>query len=134
MVTPSRVIPVVAAVIVDGDRYLVTCRPKGVHLEDHWEFPGGKLESGESHGAALAREIREELGADVEVGPLVFTTRHDYPDRTVELFFYRCRLLGEPRPMLGQQMQWVAADALITLPFPPADEELIRMLAETAAG
>jgi 8-oxo-dGTP diphosphatase len=119
---------VVAAVIEQDGMFLVTRRPAGVHLEGLWEFPGGKIHDGETHRAALQREMLEELDTDVEVGDLVFETRHAYPERTVVLFFYRCALKGTPRPLLGQQMQWIPRAALPTLGFPPADGELITLL------
>ena len=122
-------IAVVAAVIERGDRFLVTRRQDGVHLAGFWEFPGGKVRNGESHESALRREILEELDTDVHVIILVLETTHTYPDRTVTLFFYRCQLLGTPRPMIGQDMQWIPRGRLSSLPFPPADDELIRMLA-----
>ena len=121
-------IAVVAAVIEHDDRFLVTRRQDGVHLAGHWEFPGGKVGSNESHAAALRREIIEELDTDVVVHELVLETTHAYPERTVTLFFYRCDLLGLPRPMLGQQMEWIPRGELSTLLFPPADDELIRTL------
>jgi 8-oxo-dGTP diphosphatase len=121
-------ITVVAAVIEEHGRFLVTLRPGNVHLAGLWEFPGGKTEPREAHPAALAREIREELDTDVEVHDLILSTTHEYPERVVRLFFYRCTLLGRPRPLLGQQMRWVAAGELETLAFPPADHELIRVL------
>lgn len=123
---------VVAAVIQDGDRFLVTRRQPGVHLEGLWEFPGGKIDPDESHAAALGREIREELAAGVRVGPLVLATTHAYSEKTVTLYFYRCELVGRPRPLLGQEMRWVNRDELRILGFPPADEELIRILTQTA--
>jgi len=132
--SPSHpTIAVVAAVIADGSRYFVTRRLRGTHLEGYWEFPGGKVDEGESHEAALRREIVEELGAEIEVGALELETAHAYPDRTIALAFYRCRLLGEPRPLLGQEMCWVEAADLPTLAFPPADAELITRLAASAA-
>jgi mutator protein MutT len=124
---------VVAAVIEDNDRFLVTRRQAGVHLAGLWEFPGGKIDPEETHTAALEREIREELDAGVEIGELVFHVTHDYPERTISLFFYRCRLVGAPRPLLGQEMRWVPRAELATLGFPPADEELIRLLTGSAA-
>jgi mutator protein MutT len=121
-------IVVVAAIIEASGRYLVTRRLKNTHLEGFWEFPGGKIEPGESHAEALRREIREELGADVDVRDLVLSTTHHYPGRSVELHFYRCGMLGEPVPQLGQQMAWVERTALPTLPFPEADAELVERL------
>ena len=122
---------VVAAVIERDERFLVTRRQAGVHLAGMWEFPGGKVGDDESHAAALERELVEELDAAVRVGGLLLHTAHEYPDRTVTLFFYRCELLGTATPMIGQEMAWVARTALASLPFPPADDELIRMLTST---
>lgn len=122
------VIVVVAAVIEKDGAFLVTRRQKGVHLAGLWEFPGGKIDEGETHAAALAREIREELATDVEVHDLVFDVSHAYDDRTVTLYFYRCTLRGTPRPLLGQEMRWVPRADLATLGFPPADEALIKLL------
>jgi len=124
-------IVVVAAVIEHDNRFLITRRQHGVHLAGHWEFPGGKVGAGESHAAALRRELLEELDTDVVVNDLVLETAHAYPDRTVTLFFYRCDLLGTPKPILGQEMEWIARSELSSLLFPPADDELIRMLMET---
>jgi 8-oxo-dGTP diphosphatase len=121
-------IAVVAAVIEHDDRFLLTRRQDGVHLAGHWEFPGGKVGVGESHADALRREIVEELDTDVAVQELVLETTHAYQERTVRLFFYRCDLLGPPKPMLGQQMKWIPRAELSSLLFPPADNELIRML------
>ena len=121
-------IAVVAAVVEENDAFLVTRRPDGVHLAGMWEFPGGKIDATESHVDALRREMNEELDTDVDVGSLVFETTHAYPERTVSLYFYRCILKGEPRPLLGQEMRWVQRSELASLSFPPADEELITML------
>ena len=124
----AETIIVVAAVVEEGDAFLVTRRPDGVHLAGLWEFPGGKIDPAESHTDALRREMREELGADVDVLDLVFETTHAYPDRTVALYFYRCVLTQRPRPLLGQEMQWIKRSELASLGFPPADEELIKKL------
>ncbi len=122
---------VVAAVIEDDHRFLVTRRQSGVHLAGMWEFPGGKIDPDETHGAALARELREELDVEVEVGERVHRTMHAYPERTIELYFYRCSLKGVPRPLLGQEMRWVPRGELRALGFPPADTELIELLAKS---
>jgi 8-oxo-dGTP diphosphatase len=122
------VIAVVAAVIEKDGSFLVTRRQSGVHLAGMWEFPGGKINPGETHEQALRRELREELDTDVQVNELAHYTVHGYDDRTVSLYFYRCTLHGTPAPQLGQQMRWVQRQELPTLRFPPADEELIKRL------
>jgi 8-oxo-dGTP diphosphatase len=128
----SRLI-VVAAIIEEDERFLVTRRQPGVHLEGLWEFPGGKVDAGETHAEALRREIREELDTDAVPDALVLRTSHDYDERSIELFFYRCQLEGAPRPQLGQEMRWVAREELSSLGFPPADEELINLLTRPEA-
>jgi 8-oxo-dGTP diphosphatase len=120
---------VVAAAVVERDgMFLVTRRLKGTHLEGCWEFPGGKCEPGESHAACLEREMREELDTGVRVGEEIFTIAHEYPERIVELHFFRCELAAEPRPLIGQEMRWIAREELRTLDFPPADREVIESL------
>jgi mutator protein MutT len=119
---------VTAAIIEREGAYLVTRRPLGVHLEGLWEFPGGKCDSGESLEACLAREIREELGCAAKIGIELFTTSHSYPDRRVELHFFRCSLIGDPHGALGQELRWVSRSELRSLDFPPADAELIALL------
>jgi 8-oxo-dGTP diphosphatase len=125
---------VVAAVIERDGAYLVTRRQAGVHLAGLWEFPGGKVASGESHEAALRREMLEELDTDVAVHSMVSTAAHAYDDRHVTLHFYRCELAGTPRPLLGQEMRWVPRAELRALGFPPADEELIALLTDEYDG
>jgi len=119
---------VTAAVIERGGCFLVTRRQKGVHLEGFWEFPGGKCDPGETLTTSLARELREELDVEARIGSEVFTVTHAYPDRSVELHFFQCELMGEPRPQIGQEMRWVRREDLASLEFPPADAELIRIL------
>jgi 8-oxo-dGTP diphosphatase len=123
---------VTAAVIERDDAFLVTRRQKGVHLEGLWEFPGGKCDAGETLAACLARELEEELGVAARIGAEVFTVTHAYPDRVVELHFFRCELVGDPRPRIGQEMRWVRRDDLASLEFPPADRELIATLTRQA--
>ena len=119
---------VVAAVVERADLILVTERLVGTHLAGYWEFPGGKTEAGEDHRRCLEREMREELDVAVEVENELHATSFAYPDRTVELHFYRCTIIGEPRPVLKQRVRWVSRAELRTLRFPPADLELIEKL------
>lgn len=123
----ARVV-VTAAVIRRDSTFLVTRRVSGVHLEGYWEFPGGKCEPGETHEDCLRREIEEELGVAVRIRRKIFEVSHEYPDRTIELHFFDCELIGEPRPILGQEMLWIDRERLATLAFPPADAELIGIL------
>jgi mutator protein MutT len=127
--TSPPVVVVVAAIVEQDGRFLVTRRLVGTHLAGLWEFPGGKCEPGESHEACLAREIAEELGVEAVVGDELLRTEHTYPERTVRLHFRRCRITGQPRPLLEQEIQWVAREDLRSLEFPPADAELIEVLA-----
>jgi 8-oxo-dGTP diphosphatase len=125
---PRSRIVVTAAVIRRGDDYLVTRRQRGVHLEGLWEFPGGKCDEHETLETCLRREIREELDAEVIVGTKIFECTHAYPERIVELHFFDCQLIGNPSPVLGQEMRWVPRADLRSLQFPPADDELIALL------
>ena len=122
---------VVAAAVIEIDgRFLLTRRQKGVHLEGVWEFPGGKRDKDEALKDCLARELLEELDVPSRIGEELFTTTHAYPERSIELHFFRCELLGEPRPQLGQEMRWVPREELAVLEFPPADAALIEMLTQ----
>ena len=122
-------IVVTAAVVERGGQFLVTRRLRGTHLEGMWEFPGGKCEPGETHVACLEREILEELGCAAHVGEELLTVSHDYHDRLVVLHFFRCEMTGDPAPLLGQDIRWVNRAELRGLDFPPADADLIRLLA-----
>ena len=104
---PRTLDPIVvsAAVIERDDAFLLTRRLKGTHLEGTWEFPGGKCEPDETPEACLVREIREELAVDAAIGELMLVTRHAYPERTVELHFFRATCGN--RAAAGQQMRWV---------------------------
>jgi mutator protein MutT len=119
---------VVAAIIERDDSFLLTLRPDGTHLAGHWEFPGGKCFPHETHSEALRRELHEELDIAARVGERVWSVTHAYPEKTVELHFYRCDFEGEPKPMIGQEIRWVPRDELTRLPFPEADAQLIRAL------
>ena len=120
---------VVAAAVVEREGlFLLTRRLAGTHLAGTWEFPGGKCEPGERPDACLQREMREELGVEIDVRDTMLVTHHDYPERSVELHFFRAAIAGEPRPLLGQDVRWVARADLESLDFPEADAELIRRL------
>jgi 8-oxo-dGTP diphosphatase len=123
-------IVVTAAVVERNDAFLVTRRLKGTHLAGTWEFPGGKCEPGETLEHGLVREMREELAVGCAVGEEIFTVSHDYDDRRIQLHFFACTLDGEPVPQLGQAMRWVPRAELASLEFPPADDELIRLLTQ----
>jgi mutator protein MutT len=120
---------VAAALVTRNGRILVTRRQPGVHLEGHWEFPGGKCDPGEAIEDCLARELREELAVDATVGERLLVSTHDYADRRVELHFFECQVYGEPIAMLGQEVRWVDPRELPSLQFPPADQELLSLLA-----
>ena len=118
-------IVVVAAVIERDGRFLVTRRLGGTHLAGYWEFPGGKVHQGETHEAALQREMLEELNTGIWAPEKIFQASHPYADRDVELHFYRGELTAEPQPVLGQELRWISRDDFGALEFPPADAELI---------
>jgi len=126
------VVVVTAAVVEREGAFLLTRRLRDTHLAGAWEFPGGKCEKGEALEESLRREMLEELEVNVDVGREVHAVQHVYPERTVELHFFACRLRGEPHPRLGQEMRWVPRGELRGLALPPADAELIEMLAADA--
>lgn len=121
-------IDVVAAVIERGGKILISRRPKGAHLEGLWEFPGGKAEAGESAERALVREVREELGVAFTAGERVAEVDWKYPDKRVRIAFFRGTIEGEPRPLEGQELAWVAPADLDRYEFPPADASLLERL------
>lgn len=119
---------VVAAVIERGGRILVSQRGPGVGQPGRWEFPGGKREPGEDDEQALRRELVEELGVILDVGPRIWTARAG----PLELRFFRCGWTAgqRPRPHGSVQFRWVRREDLPALPFPPADAGLVRALAD----
>jgi 8-oxo-dGTP diphosphatase len=121
-------VEVVAAVIERDGRYLITRRLEGTHLAGLWEFPGGKILPGEKPEDALRRELKEELGVEAAVAELIQTVDWTYPEKSVRLLFFRCALAGEPAPLEGQEMRWVAAADLRSYSFPEADATLIARL------
>jgi 8-oxo-dGTP diphosphatase len=130
--TALRRVLVVAAVIERAGRVLVALRrPKG-ERPSLWEFPGGKVEDGEGERAALARELREELGVRASIGEEYAREEHVYHDLQVELALYRCALHAgeEPRALACEQVRWVSRRDLPGLPFCEADVPLLTQLAE----
>jgi len=127
--TSAEPIQVAAALIFHEGRYLITRRKAGVHLEGLWEFPGGKREQGESLEECLRREVCEELGVEI-TGPVLFQViRHDYPEKAVELHFFRCSIQdGHPRPLGCDDLRWVTPEELSQFPLPPADLSLVEAL------
>jgi len=122
-------IEVAAALIFDSDRLLIALRPPGVHLEGLWEFPGGKREPGETYAACLLREIREELGCEVLVGPMLHESEHAYPEKCVRIRFFQCQVVsGIPEPLECAALRWVSQDSLGQFQFPEADLALIEQL------
>jgi 8-oxo-dGTP diphosphatase len=133
-VTPGARPPidVSAGLVFRAGKLLITQRPAGGHLAGFWEFPGGKREAGESFEECLRRELREELGAEVEVAALLQEITHTYPEKTVRLRFFSCRLgSGEPAALGCQAVAWVTAAELGDYQFPAADAALLARLRST---
>ncbi len=120
---------VAAGLIVKDDLLLITQRPIGKHGALKWEFPGGKIEEDEDPRKTLEREIREELGINVEAQQVVETIFHKYADRSVLLFFYKCRFIsGEPSAIDCHSFCWVKPSQLTEFDFLEADLDFIRKL------
>jgi 8-oxo-dGTP diphosphatase len=123
---------VVAAALYDASgRILIAERPQGKHMAGHWEFPGGKVSPGEPEAGALARELREELGIEVEAARALMRVRHDYPDRSVELSLWIVdRYRGAPAGLEGQRLRWVAPPELHQAGILEADRPFIEVLCD----
>jgi 8-oxo-dGTP diphosphatase len=116
-------IRVVAAVIARGGSYLITQRRATAVLPLKWEFPGGRVEAGESDSQALRREVRHRLAVDIEPGKMISFVAHPYEKYAVDLFLYECELRsGEPRPVNVADFRWVKSDDFEQYSFTPADE------------
>ncbi|MET0358038.1 MAG: 8-oxo-dGTP diphosphatase MutT [Pararhizobium sp.] len=129
---PRRLLLVAACALIDGDgRILLAQRPEGKSMAGLWEFPGGKVETGETPEETLIRELEEELGIRTKVAclaPLTFAS-HAYADFHLLMPLYVCRRYeGVPQGREGQALKWVRAKALRDYPMPPADEPLIPYL------
>ena len=120
---------IAVAIVERGEGTLVAKRGKDQHLAGFWEFPGGKIEPGESPADAAIRECREEMGIEVRLVDLFETTEFEYDDRTVTLHFYRCvHLAGDPKAMAAGEVRWVSREELAVLDFPPANERVVQRL------
>lgn len=124
-----KAVDVVAALIWRGDRFFICKRPAHKARALLWEFPGGKVDPGESHQEALVRECWEELAVQLRVGELYMDVTHGYPDLTVRLHLYHARIEeGEPRMLEHADFAWITARQLDGFDFCPADETIIQRL------
>lgn len=125
-----KTIEVVAAIIIKDGKAFATQRGYG-EFKDWWEFPGGKIESGECPKEALVREIREELDAEIEVGELLETVEWDYPDFHLTMHCFICSLVSESMHLNEHEAaSWLTRDTLRSVNWLPADEGLLSLVEE----
>lgn len=123
------IIEVAAGVVFRDGKLLITQRRPDVHLGSFWEFPGGKREAGETFEQCLHRELAEELGIEAQVGNLVESLTHHYPERSVHLKFFLCRwMCHEPEPLDCVDLAWITLEELGQYDFPAADVRLLEKL------
>lgn len=130
MTSPTPHVRVVAAVIERDGKYLITQRRSTAVLPGLWEFPGGKVEPGESDEHALRRELRERVGVDVEVKGRMAHRLHRYDGYSVELNLYQTHILAghEPQALRVAAYRWVASNEFENYPFPAADQATMDLL------
>lgn len=127
-IAPMKTINVVAAVIIDDNRIFATQRGYG-QWKDWWEFPGGKIESGESPEEALRREIREELATEIIVGDLLTTVEYDYPDFHLSMQCFLCKTASGNLTLLEHEdARWLTKVELDSVNWLPADKNVIALL------
>ncbi len=125
----KKAVEVVAALIWDGDRFLACQRPAHKDRGLLWEFPGGKVEPGETKAQALIRECREELAVTLTVGEPFMEVTHAYPDLTIRLTLLHSVIAeGTPRLLEHRDMRWVTTGEMDELPFCPADTVILERL------
>ncbi len=126
----QSVIPVLAAIIEDDrGRVLLAQRREELTQGALWEFPGGKIQPGETPENGLKREIAEELGLDIEIQDIFAATNHSYQNKNIFLVAYRAKYLaGQPRLTDHQSVEWVEKDRLLQYPLSPADIPIARKL------
>lgn len=122
-------IPVVAGLLIKDKMVLVGQRPEHNSLAGQWEFPGGKIEIGESPEQALARELNEELGIDAQIGELKLACTHSYSDVGIIILFYEVRLWkGAPKAMHHMQLDWVYPEELRNRNIPEANQKILPQI------
>ena len=129
----SKPILVTAGIIIRGQEILICQRHKSDPYGLQWEFPGGKVKGGEALEAAIGRELREELGIDATIGEEVYRLRHRYPDRYVEVIFFRVdSYQGSIVNRVFESIEWVLRQDLAGYNFLEADRELVVRISEGA--
>lgn len=120
---------VVAALLWDGDRFMICQRPKHKARGLLWEFVGGKVEKGETKQEALIRECKEELDVEVEVFDVFMELCHEYPDLTVNLTLFNAKIKnGVPKKLEHNDIKWISVGEISKYDFCPADEEILRKI------
>lgn len=125
---PKPHIRVVAAEIVRDGRFLITQRRPEATMPLLWEFPGGRVEEGETDAAALARELAEEMAIHVEVGALSLHVTHEYEGYTIDMLVYRATTEDEPKKLRVHDARWVHPGEFDQYRFPDADQQTIEAL------